>query len=295
MPTTGGQQSADPRYDIRSCAAANDWALTYDDGPSPDTGRLLDDLAQRNIKATFFIVGSRVAANANFLQRAYKEGHLIGIHTWSHPHLPTIPPENVLSEILYAARAIRQVIGVTPTIFRPPYGEMDERVRWIIRRLGMTPALWNVDTKDGDSKEAALNGPNVIRAAINGTRFGMVSLNHDLWGYQVDQHPTIQDLVIAAKFDVKRLDVCTMLTPYDEGVWSGSPRSAQNPPPAPAGLPPFVHESNVTLPSITGNATLPSPTTTTTTATATGAAMDAALPRFWMIATFIAAAGFALL
>ena len=98
-------------------------------GPSLYTADLLDRLKFYNIKATFFLVGSRVVQYPDLVLRAYNEGlgifdsltgHQIGIHMWSHNASSTITNDRIIAEAVYTAAAIRQIIGVTPTIIRPP-------------------------------------------------------------------------------------------------------------------------------------------------------------------------------
>lgn len=68
--------------DVVECLNRNDWALTYDDGPGPYTGGVLQSLRTRNIKATFFVVGQQAVDNPNLLQQAFNDGHEIALHTW---------------------------------------------------------------------------------------------------------------------------------------------------------------------------------------------------------------------
>ena len=107
--------------DVRSCGPGKVWSLSFDDGPSPSTHLVLDALRERNIKATFFVVGSRVVENPDILKRVYDEGHVIGLHTWSHPYLTTLSTDQIVSEIVYSAQAIKNVIGTVPRFMRPPY------------------------------------------------------------------------------------------------------------------------------------------------------------------------------
>ena len=103
-----------------NCLNANQLALTYDDGPTTLTNKLLDQLKAQNVKATFFVVGSRVINNPDILLRAYNEGHEIAIHTWSHPAQTTITNDQIVAEIVWNAKIIKDVIGVTPRVMRPP-------------------------------------------------------------------------------------------------------------------------------------------------------------------------------
>src|SRR4051794_910680 len=98
-------------------------ALTFDDGPHTTlTPKLLDLLAARHIKATFFVLGECVEQNPQILQRAAKEGHEIANHSWSHPQLNRLSDEAARSQLKRTDDLIRSLIGVRPTHFRPPYG-----------------------------------------------------------------------------------------------------------------------------------------------------------------------------
>jgi len=68
--------------DVRECTDRNDWAITYDDGPGPETGRVLQELRQRQIKATFFVVGRQIMDDPDHLRQAYADGHEIALHSW---------------------------------------------------------------------------------------------------------------------------------------------------------------------------------------------------------------------
>src|SRR5690554_4112907 len=99
------------------------------DGPSPDSPRLYDNLLAHNQTATLFIVGSRAISFPETLKRAYNEGHQIAIHTWSHPAMTSMSNEQIVAELKWTEKAIFDVIGVTPLYWRPPFGDVDNRVR----------------------------------------------------------------------------------------------------------------------------------------------------------------------
>lgn len=107
--------------DITRCVNADDWGLTYDDGPGPFTQGVLDALQQRgNTLATFFVIGSRVYQNPELVRKAYSQGHQIAIHTWSHPALTTMTNGQIVAQIVYTSNAIKAAIGKVPTYFRCP-------------------------------------------------------------------------------------------------------------------------------------------------------------------------------
>src|SRR6266516_1662215 len=100
-------------------------AMTFDDGPSAAlTPRLLDLLAARHIKATFFVIGENVAEHPEIVARAAREGHEIANHSWSHPNLGKMSQEAVRSQLKRTDDAIKSAIGKGPTLLRPPYGSI---------------------------------------------------------------------------------------------------------------------------------------------------------------------------
>lgn len=124
------------------CLQSNQWALTYDDGPSQLTSGVLDTLSRLNIKATFFVVGSVAIQHPDLLRRAYREGHEIALHTWSHPELSKSTDGQVVAQLIWAARAVKEIIGVTPAFMRPPYGDTTARTRQILNAMGLSIVLW---------------------------------------------------------------------------------------------------------------------------------------------------------
>ncbi|KAJ3302520.1 chitin deacetylase [Kappamyces sp. JEL0829] len=127
--------------DIQSCPSHQDWGFTFDDA-------LLDWLKVKEVKATFCLVGSQVIKYPDLVKRQYEEGHHIVIHTWSHYALTSLSTEVVIAELEWTARAIQTIIGVRPKYFRPPYGDVDDRVRSIAAAMGLVPIIWNYDTSD---------------------------------------------------------------------------------------------------------------------------------------------------
>src|SRR5687768_8671114 len=96
-------------------------ALTFDDGPNPTlTPKLLDLLASRNLKATFFVVGQNAEEYPEILKRIVREGHEVASHSWSHPNLGKMSDEGVRRELQKTDDAIVAAIGKRPTLMRPP-------------------------------------------------------------------------------------------------------------------------------------------------------------------------------
>ncbi|KAI8917349.1 hypothetical protein BC831DRAFT_451184 [Entophlyctis helioformis] len=209
--------SLPPSPDGLRCTNGDDWAMTFDDGPSPNTAVILDALRARNIKATFFVVGSRVLQYPDVLLRTFQEGHEIALHTWSHADLATLTDDQVIAEILYNAQIVREVIGVTPRILRPPYGSVNDRVRTIITNLGLVIALWSFDSLD--SVGGTTVGELTAQRAALRPRIGTISLQHDLLPAAVNQAPPAMDAVVAQGHTTVTISACIGQPAYDETLF----------------------------------------------------------------------------
>jgi cellulose synthase/poly-beta-1,6-N-acetylglucosamine synthase-like glycosyltransferase/peptidoglycan/xylan/chitin deacetylase (PgdA/CDA1 family)/spore germination protein YaaH len=105
---------------------ANQVALSFDDGPDPKwTPKILDILKQKNVKGTFFMIGSEAAENVGLMKRVQREGHEIGNHTYTHPDISEISPRQLDFEVKLTERLFASKLGVQPLYFRPPY-DIDE-------------------------------------------------------------------------------------------------------------------------------------------------------------------------
>ena len=162
-------------------------ALTFDDGPGPYTAQLLDILDQHGAKATFFLIGSKVSAQADVLRRMHARGHQLGNHSWSHPELPKLPIDQIAGEIDRTNDAIKQATGVTPSILRPPYGAVNAVVLEQLRLRGMSSILWSVDTRDWADR----NSDIVCSRAVAGAYPGAIILMHDIHQTSVNAVPCI--------------------------------------------------------------------------------------------------------
>ncbi|KAI1314363.1 chitin deacetylase [Mortierella claussenii] len=187
-------QKCEAPEDITSCPTPGTWGLTYDDGPSPDSPRLYDNLLAHNQKATLFIVGSRAVSYPATLKRAYDEGHHIAIHTWSHHSMTSLTNEQVVAELKWTEKAIFDIIGVTPLYWRPPFGDVDARVRNIATQLGYKTSIWtqDFDTNDWNIPGGTATPQSVVDtfkswlSKIPGMKNGFIVLEHDLFPQEVD-------------------------------------------------------------------------------------------------------------
>ncbi|MGH9257641.1 MAG: polysaccharide deacetylase family protein [Vicinamibacterales bacterium] len=123
-------------------------ALTFDDGPVPETEAILDALKLHGLRATFFVLGANVQAYPQIAQRIAREGHQIANHSWDHPDLALLTPEEVDWQIRATNEIIRQVTGIVPRFARPPYGSTNATVRQIIANNRLAETIWSQDSWD---------------------------------------------------------------------------------------------------------------------------------------------------
>ncbi|HZC34979.1 MAG TPA: polysaccharide deacetylase family protein [Chthoniobacterales bacterium] len=170
-------------------------AMTFDDGPSPETTpRLLDILKQRNIKATFFMIGQNVERNPEIVKRILAEGHEIGNHSWTHPPLAKLSDDRVTEEITKTQNAIKTASGYTPELLRPPYGSITSRQKeWIESRFGLNVILWSVDPFDWKRPGASV----IEQRILAGAKPGAIILSHDIHKQTVDSMPATLDALAA--------------------------------------------------------------------------------------------------
>ncbi|CAG8788738.1 24718_t:CDS:2, partial [Gigaspora margarita] len=183
-------KAAGLKPDVVACPEPGTWGLTYDDGPNCSHTVFYDFLKQNNQKATMFFIGSNVASLPNEAKRALADGHQICVHTWSHQYMTTLTNEEVLAELYYTLKVIKYVIGVTPLCWRPPFGDVDDRIRAIAQQLNLTTIIWNLDTNDWNetpdgtetSAQVDTTFQGFVNMGINGTfnNSGVIVLEHEL-------------------------------------------------------------------------------------------------------------------
>ena len=165
------------------CTKAKCVALTFDDGPGPYTDRLLQILKDNNAKATFFLIGNKVAANPAGAKRIIDAGMEVGNHTWEHPNMTTIPPEDIPAQLSKANDAITAATGFTPKLFRTAGGLINDNVLAAAKQQGLADINWDVIPFDwiNDSNTAATT--NMLKTQI---KPGAVVLFHDTYSSTVD-------------------------------------------------------------------------------------------------------------
>ncbi|MES1910083.1 MAG: hypothetical protein MHM6MM_002742 [Cercozoa sp. M6MM] len=155
---------------------SDEMALTFDDGPDTLTNETLNLLNAYGVRATFFVLGQKTVYESGALQRAALSGHEIGVHTYTHPAMTTLPAWDQEIELNSTIAAIQNVLpGYTPRYFRPPYGDTNEQLMQLaLQKCNLSQALWSIDTLDWDTTRSSDDiAADLLRAK------GHVVLMHD--------------------------------------------------------------------------------------------------------------------
>lgn len=172
------------------CRRAKCIALTFDAGPSEHSARLLDILKDKQVPATFFLLGKRhIEKYPELVKRMADEGHEVASHTWDHKILTSLDEDEIREELERPNEAIERLTGRRPTLMRPPQGRTDDTVHEICRDLGLSEVLWTVTAKDYTTNDSALIKKRVLDQA---GRDGIILL-HDIYDGTVPAVPGIID------------------------------------------------------------------------------------------------------
>ena len=175
-------------------------ALTFDDGPSPKyTPLLLDGLKERNVHATFFLLGKNIKKNQKLVQRMQREGHLLGNHTYSHVQLDKISETTAKQEILRTNNEIYETVGNYPEYMRPPYGAWKKEME---ENTGMIAVLWNVDPLDWNTD----NETEIVNKVVTETEENDIILLHDCYLSSAKAALRIIDIMQAKGYEFVTVD-----------------------------------------------------------------------------------------
>ncbi|CAM4337611.1 polysaccharide deacetylase family protein [Paenibacillus alkaliterrae] len=164
---------------LHASGKTNQVALTFDDGPDRRfTPQVLDVLKKHGVKATFFLVGSRVTGHPDVTQRIHKEGHIIGNHTYWHPKIFAESIGRMKWEANETDKVIRDIVGYSPKLFRAPYGGLNESRVEGLGAMNFSVIGWSVDSMDWKQIDSAAVQKNVMSKIHPGAIILMHSGGH---------------------------------------------------------------------------------------------------------------------
>ena len=189
--------------------------LTFDDGPSVYTAQILSVLTSKGVRATFFVVGEHATQYPSYVQQESTNRMVVGDHTWDHPDLTTLPPEQVRWELESTADEIENLTGTRPTLWRAPYSLTNATVNDIASSLGLTRT--GADVNSRDYSEPGTDA--IISAVLDNVHNGSIVQLHD--GSPDDSEdrsqtaaalPTIIDELRARGYEIGTLGTTTSAT-----------------------------------------------------------------------------------
>ena len=153
-------------------------ALTFDDGPSCLTETLLDILKEVGVKATFFWLGQNLIEFKALARRARAEGHTFGNHSFDHTDFTKIGTDEVLREQIRRTQLIyRDILGIEPSLLRPPLGEITDDQIEALNRIGMKIVFWSIDA--GDRPAGSNDEDRITNRVVNNVHEEAIVLMHD--------------------------------------------------------------------------------------------------------------------
>lgn len=172
-------------------------ALTFDDGPRNGSERLLEVLREKQVKATFFVVGKQAEAHPDILRKMADDGHDIQNHTYGHRALDLVPEAEILQEIFRTCVVVRSLTGRSPGLLRPPGGREGKRLPEVLRRFGMSSVFWTVNCvgAEGTTRE------QLVSRALSSVEPGAIILMHNYEAVTLLALPEIIDRLLAGGYE----------------------------------------------------------------------------------------------
>lgn len=177
-------------------------ALTFDDGPNPTwTPKLLDGLKERDVKATFFLIGMNIEqeGGSEIVKRLYEEGHLIGNHTYHHVEITKLKDSQAYQELAMTNSLIEGITGEKVEFMRPPFGAFQKE---LAEKIQLLPVMWSVDPLDW----ATENVDEIVNKVVTETEENDIILLHDCYGSSVKAALRIVDLLKAEGYEFVTVD-----------------------------------------------------------------------------------------
>jgi len=157
-------------------------ALTFDDGPSGVTPRILDSLEAHGARATFYMVGNRMNSYPDTIRRMTALGCEVGNHTWNHTYLTSLSAEGIHGNLNQMDSTLQAIVGVRCSTMRPPGGYISAASQQALASYGVPAIMWSIDTLDWKTR----NAQATINSVLSRVRDGDIILMHDLYGATAD-------------------------------------------------------------------------------------------------------------
>ena len=157
-------------------------ALTFDDGPSKYTYKLLDILKDKNAKATFFLIGDNIKHHKEILKEIYQNDNEIGIHSYVHKLFTRITDEEIHEQIELTKSEILDIVDCPINLIRVPYGSLSDRVLNVIQNENLTSVLWDIDSLDWKLR----NKDKVYNYVLKKIKGNQIILMHDTYKTSIE-------------------------------------------------------------------------------------------------------------
>lgn len=174
-------------------------ALTFDDGPSVYTEELLDGLRERNVKATFFVIGKSAVCYPKIVKRENAEGHLIGNHTYNHVEITKIGEEKAREEIGKTNQVLEEMLDKEIEYIRPPFGLWQKKLD---EELNVLPVMWSIDPLDWTTE----NVDEIVNKVVTQAEENDIILLHDCYKSSVQAALRIVDILQKKGFEFVTVD-----------------------------------------------------------------------------------------
>ena len=200
-------------------------ALTFDDGPDTRfTPQVLDVLDEYDVKATFFLMGSRAKEHREVTRRIHDEGHAIGNHTYWHPHLVEESIARMRWEVNETEKVLEEIVGFRPRLFRAPYGALNRELVEALGETDYTVVGWNVDSVDW--KEPGVD--EIVNNVLSNTDYGSIILMHSGGHWTMDLSGTVESLhVIIPRLQKEGIEFVTVPELLNLQEWKSPVKKAQ--------------------------------------------------------------------
>lgn len=175
-------------------------ALTFDDGPNPQsTPVLLDGLKERNVKATFFVIGTNAEKYPEIVKRESEEGHIVGNHTYHHVEITKLSEEKAKEEIVKNNELIENITGKEASFMRPPFGSWQKELEMKTQTI---PVLWTIDPLDWTTE----NEDEIVNKVVTDVKENDIILLHDCYVSSVNAALRIVDILQKEGYEFVTVD-----------------------------------------------------------------------------------------